>query len=735
MEKTELRGTVEKITYRSSDNGYTVFKIRHGKKEATCVGYLPAVNEGDTVTVTGTYSNHSVYGEQFNVETIDIAAPKTQLQVLKYLSSGAIKGIGPATAIKIVEKFKENTLDIIENYPLELTVVKGISREKALNISEEYKRQFGMRDIFIALASFNITPIEAADIFKVFGVRSVELIRENPYCLCIPEIGFAFDRAEEISESLGLPDDNDGRLSAGILYILRSNLRNGHTCLPYDKLITVAGNLLSVNKILIEDTIKNMSDRMEIAMRIYDGSVYVFLYEYFAAEEYTASRLAAAIDSNIPMYEMSELEIKLIQRKLGIEFDEKQKAAVNGALFNNVFVITGGPGTGKTTTLNALISVLSGRKLSIALAAPTGRAAKRIEELTGYEAKTLHRLLEVDWSDKKKQTFVKNRKNPLEEDVIIVDEMSMVDSLLFKALLDATRSTSRIILIGDSDQLPSVGAGNVLGDIIESGLVPSIRLDKVFRQSDTSDIIKNAHLVIAGNVPDLQKKSNDFFFIKNYNPELVAGLVTNLVKERLPSAYGFSSFEDIQILCPSKKMTCGSYNLNLILQEALNPLTKDKNQLFYKGVSFREGDKVMQNKNDYDICWTADNGEVGTGVFNGDIGTVVSVDAKNKMLTVRFDDKVATYFDEELEVLELGYAITVHKSQGSEFPCVVIPLADSPKQLRYRNLLYTAITRAKKILVFVGSEEILSEMIENDRKTLRYTGLRFMLENYDHQDY
>ncbi len=731
MEKTELKGTVEKITYRNRDNGYTVFKIRHGKKEVTCVGSLPAVSEGDTVTVTGSYSNHSIYGEQFNVETIDISAPKTQLQVLKYLSSGAIKGIGPATAIKIVEKFKENTLDIIENYPLELTVIRGISREKALAISEEYKRQFGMRDIFIALASFNITPIEAADIFKVYGVRSVDLIRENPYCLCIPEIGFSFERVEEISDSLGLPDDSDGRLTAGILYILRSNLRNGHTCLPYDKLLSVAEKLLSVNKILIEDTIKQMSDRMEIALRLYGGSVFVFLYEYFAAEEYIASRLAASIDSNVPMYEMSELEIKLVQKKLGIEFDDKQKDAVNGSLFNNVFVITGGPGTGKTTTLNALISVLSGRKLSIALAAPTGRAAKRIQELTGYEAKTLHRLLEVDWSDRKKQSFAKNRKNPLDEEVIIVDEMSMVDTLLFKALLDATRTTSRIILIGDSDQLPSVGAGNVLGDIIDSGLVPSIRLDKVFRQSDTSDIIKNAHLVIAGNIPDLSHKSKDFFFIKNYNPELSAASVTDLVNNRLPTAYGFSSFEDIQVLCPSKKMTCGSYNLNLILQESLNPLAKDKNQLFYKGVSFREGDKVMQNKNDYDISWTADNGEVGTGVFNGDIGTVVSVDAKNKILSVRFDDRVAVYFDEELEVLELAYAITVHKSQGSEFPCVIIPLVDSPKQLRYRNLLYTAITRAKKILVFVGNEQILSEMTQNDRKTLRYTGLRFMLENYD----
>ncbi len=731
MEKAEIRGTVEKITYRNRDNGYTVFKVRHGKKELSCVGYVPAVNEGDTITANGSYSNHPVYGEQFNVETVDISAPKTQLQVLKYLSSGAIKGIGPATAIKIVEKFKDDTFNIIENYPLELTVIRGISREKALSISEEYKKQFGMRDIFIALTSFNITPIEAATIFKVYGVRSVDRIRENPFILCIPEIGFSFERAEEISDSLGLPDDSDGRLSAGVSYILRNNLRNGHTCLPYDKLLTVAESLLSVNKILIEDTIKQMSDRMEIALRTYDGTTFVFLEEYYTAEEYSASRLAAFARNPSTSYEMSELEVKLIEKRLQIKFDEKQIEAVNGALLNNVFIITGGPGTGKTTALNALIAVLSGRGSSIALAAPTGRAAKRIFELTGYEAKTLHRLLEVDWSDGKRQSFIKNRKNPLDEDVIIVDEMSMVDSLLFKALLEACRVTTKLVFIGDSDQLPSVGAGNVLGDMLESGIIASVKLDKIFRQSDSGDIIKNAHRVISGEMPIVSKDSKDFFFMRNYNPEAVATTVLDLVNNRLPAAYGFSSFDDIQVLCPSKKLTCGSYNLNLMLQEELNPAIKNKKQLFFKGVSFREGDKVMQNKNDYDITWTSDDGEVGSGVFNGDIGTVVSVDPKNHSLSVRFDDKVAVYFDEELEVLELAYAITVHKSQGSEFDCVIIPLADTPKQLRYRNLIYTAITRAKKLLIFVGNEQVLYEMIENDRKTLRYTGLKYLLSNYE----
>lgn len=731
MISKELKGTVEKITYKNRENGYTVFKIKVGREEVTCVGILPAVNEGDTVTVTGEYSNHPVYGEQFNVEVISISAPKTQLQILKFLSSGAIKGIGPATAMKIVEKFKDKTLDVIENYPIELTHIKGISADKAMSICEEYKKQFGVRDIMLSLAEFNITPVEAADIFKVLGINSVDLIRKNPHILCCEEIGFSFERAEEISEKLGLPIDSDGRVSAGIEYVLRKNLSNGHTCLPLEKLLNVCEKLLSINSVLIMNSVKLMCDRMQIAVRIYNGEQFVFLSQYYAAEEYIAAKLNAYADCNVPLNSLSEFEIELIERKLGFKFDQKQIESVNCALNNNVFVLTGGPGTGKTTTLNVLIGIFEGRKHSIALAAPTGRAAKRITELTGYEAKTLHRLLEVEWTGGGKQTFARNKKRPLDEDVIIIDEMSMVDALLFKALLEACRTTTRIILIGDSDQLPSVGAGNILGDILDSGIISAVKLDKIFRQSDSSAIISNAHKVISGVVPSLSNDSSDFFFIKNYNPSAAAETVVDLTASRLPKAYDFSSVDDIQVLCPSKKLSCGSYNLNLLLQEALNPLNKNMKQIFYKGVSFRQGDKVMQTKNDYDIIWTSDDGESGTGVFNGDIGRIVDVDVKSKALSVRFDDKTATYFEEDLDMLELAYAITVHKSQGSEFDCVIIPICDTPQPLRYRNLIYTAITRAKKMLVFVGSEGVLTQMIDNNRKTLRYSGLRYMLEDYE----
>ncbi len=731
MNNSELKGTVDKITYKNRENGYTVFKLKSGRDSVTCVGILPMLSEGDSVIVNGEYANHPVYGEQFNVSSVEISAPKTQLQILKFLSSGAIKGVGPATAVKIVEKFKAKALEIIENYPMELTAIRGISAEKAKAICEEYKKQFGIRDIMLSLAEFNITPTEAAKVFKILGIHSIERIRENPFVLCMEGIEFGFERVEEIYESLGLPSEGDDRVCAGIEYVLRKNLSNGHTCLPLSKLLTVSERLLGVSEIMIMNSIKNMADAMRIVGKIYNGEEFVFLYEYFAAEEFIASKLTAYMRSNVPLYGVTEQEISVIENKLGYEFDPKQTESVNAALENNVFVLTGGPGTGKTTTLNALIHILSGRQLSIVLAAPTGRAAKRITELTGFEAKTLHRLLEVEWSDGAKQVFSKNRKNPLDEDVIIIDEMSMVDTMLFRALLEATRITSRIIIVGDSDQLPSVGAGNVLGDLIASGKVASVKLDKIFRQSDASDIVKNAHSVILGIHPTVNNSSSDFFFVNEINPERCARTVIELVSERLPNAYGFSPVDDIQVLCPSKKMTCGSHNLNLLIQEALNPTQKDTKQLIYKGISFKLGDKVMQTKNNYDIVWTSETGESGSGIFNGDIGVITDIDVKNKTISVRYDDKIASYFEDELDIIELAYAATVHKSQGSEFDCVIIPLCDTPKPLRYRNLIYTAITRAKKLLILVGNRDVLYEMIENDRKTLRYSGLSYLMCDYE----
>lgn len=731
----EIKGIVEKVTYRNRDNGYTVVKVKVAKEDLTAAGIMPYLSDGDSVTLYGDYVVHPVYGRQFRVDAAEVGTPQSQLQVLRFLSSGAIKGIGPSTAAKIVEKFREDTLDIIENAPLELVAIRGISQEKALAISEEYKKQYGVRDIMLALSKFKITPNEATNIFKHIGSNCVELVKTNPYLLCVDGIDFPFERVEEIAESFNISQENSNRLSAGIEFVLRRNLLNGHTCLPRKKLIDVSVRLLDVNRNLLEDTLDKMLDSFLLAEKEMGKETFIFLNDYAAAEEFSAAKLKALVRNNIPLMPISPVEMKFIEAKLNIEFDEKQIDAVNEAMNSGVFVLTGGPGTGKTTTLNAIISVLSGRGKSIALAAPTGRAAKRMTELTGYEAKTIHRLLEVEWGEQDKISFGKNKKNPLDFDVVIIDETSMVDTLLFRSLLEAIRITTRIILVGDSDQLPSVGAGNVLSDIVNSDIVPFVKLDKVFRQASQSAIVTTAHKIIKGEIPDFKENSSDFFFIRKSSPSRVADAVLELCSNRLPQVYGFSPMNDIQVLCPSKKLEAGTLNLNKILQETLNPYNEKRAEMYYKGIPFRQGDKVMQIKNDYDISWVKENGEIGSGVFNGDIGFILEINKREGLLKVQFDDKIATYLDTDLSLLEHAYAVTVHKSQGSEFDCVILPLIDTPHQLRYRNLLYTAITRAKKLLIVVGSEEVFCAMAENDRKTLRYSALSYLLGGKTNENY
>lgn len=731
----EIKGIVESVTYRNRENGYTVVKLTVGKEHITAAGIMPYLSDGDSVVFYGDYVVHSLYGRQFRVDAAEVGTPQSQLQVLRFLSSGAIKGVGPSTAAKIVEKFREDTLDIIENSPYQLATIRGISEEKALAISEEYKKQYGVRDIMLTLSKFKITPNEAANIFKHLGSNCVELVKTNPYLLCAEGIDFPFERVEEIAESFNISRENSHRLSSGIEFVLRRNLLNGHTCLPRNKLIDVSVRLLDVNRSLLEDTLDKMLDSFRVAEKRFGNEIFIALNDYAAAEEFSAAKLKALVNNNISLMPISPVELKFVEAKLNIEFDEKQINAVNEAMNSGVFVLTGGPGTGKTTTLNAIISVLSGRGKSIALAAPTGRAAKRMTELTGYEAKTIHRLLEVEWGEQDKISFGRNKKNPLDFDVVIIDEMSMVDTLLFRSLLEAIRMTTRIILVGDSDQLPSVGAGNVLSDIINSDMVPFVKLDKVFRQAEQSTIVTNAHKIIKGEVPDLKENSSDFFFIHKSNPARVAEAVLELCVNRLPKAYGFSPMADIQVLCPSKKLEAGTLNLNKILQENLNPYNEKRAEMHYKGIPFRQGDKVMQIKNDYDIPWTKDNGEIGSGVFNGDIGYILEINKREGILRVQFDDKVATYLDSNLGLLEHAYAVTVHKSQGSEFDCVILPLFDTPHQLRYRNLLYTAITRAKKLLIVVGSEEVFCAMAENDRKTLRYSALFYLLSGENNDAY
>ena len=726
-EITSVKGIVEKITYKNEQNGYTVAIVRSGKERITVTGCFPFLSEGESAVLTGRYIVHPVYGRQFSADSVEKTTPETAAAILKYLASGAIKGIGPATAVKIVERFGKNSLEIIENDPSQLSLIKGISAEKAALISDDYKRQFGIKDLMIMLSQYGFSPERCVKIYKALGKDSSAIIKNDPYALCRADIGVSFETAEQMAPDFGIEKESHTRLCSGIEYIVRSNLSNGHTCLPRKKIVPIAVNLLESDEMKIEETCDHMVDSMVLMSSYIGGEEYLSLSGYYSAEEYIAARLRALSDNFSSSAEIDDLEIDYVENKLGIKFEDIQREAVKKAFKCGLFVLTGGPGTGKTTTLNAIIDIFERRKSVISLAAPTGRAAKRMTELTGRESRTIHRLLEVEWGDDDKQTFQRNERNPLEADVLIVDEASMLDSLLFESVLRALKLNCRLILVGDVNQLPSIGAGNVLGDIISSGRFNTVELKKVFRQAKESAIITNAHAIINGTECDLSNKTKDFFFINTASTHDAANKILELCCERLGAAYGFDPLKNIQVICPSRKLDTGTANLNNLLQSCINPQS-DKPQLSYKGVYFRTGDKVMQIKNNYDIEWEKDNGERGYGVYNGDVGFITLIERATGRIEIRYDDRVAKYCFEDIEELELAYAITVHKSQGSEFDCVVLPVTGIPGRLMYRNLLYTAVTRAKKLLVIVGDKQTFYKMASNDKKTLRYTLLSDLLK-------
>ena len=731
-----ISGTVQHITYKNEANGYTVAEVKSDKEIITVVGLLPFLTEGDLAEFYGKFIVHPTYGQQFSATAFERKIPENAAAILRYLSAGAIKGIGPATAAKIVEKFGEDTLDIIQNKPEDLTVIKGISLSKAMAVSEEYKKQFGIRDIMLLLAKYKVTPDRCLSIYKRFGDKSTEIIKANPYVLCEEGLDFHFETAEDIAADFNFEKDSEQRVAAGLIYVLRKNISNGHTCLPRDKFISVCCKLLECKESTVEICCDRLIECMRLCSDIIEGVEFISIPDYRYAEQHIAARLCSVKDFINSSVTVDELEIKNVENKLGIEFEELQRQAIFEAFESGILILTGGPGTGKTTTLNAIIKLFEYRELDIELAAPTGRAAKRMTELTGREAKTIHRLLEVEWGDGDKHQFARNEKNPLSCDVIIVDEASMIDALLFDNLLKALRLSCRIILVGDSDQLPSIGAGNVLGDILSSEAFPSIRLKKVFRQANQSMIIANAHAIINGEEAEFTNKDTDCFFMSRGDKYSAVGTVVDLVTQRLPDAYKINPLTDVQILCPSRMMDTGTLNLNNLLQERLNPHKKGEPQLSFKGIYMRRGDKVMQIKNNYDLQFVKDNGEYGTGVFNGDVGYITDIDIRAGIIKVRFDDKVATYFSEDIGQLELAYAVTVHKSQGSEYDYVILPLFDVPSKLKYRNLLYTAVTRAKKMLICVGERRVWNEMAANDRKTLRYTMLKtFIIGNIRNENF
>ena len=728
MAKDErLSGMVERVVFRNTENGWTVLEVAAEDEFHTVVGILPAIEAGEYLQLTGEWGEHPRYGRQFVVQSYEHQLPNDTESVFRYLASGAIKGIGPATAASIVQKFGGDTLRIMEEEPERLAEVRGITLARARTIAQAYNEQFGLREVILAFSAYGLTQSEALRCWKRWGAATVETVRKDPYSLCAPGLRIGFERADRICMGMDRPPDDPRRIEAGVLHVLRHNLRNGHTCLPQDKLIAAAMLLLGVGEAPVLQALEDMMHGFTVRTETFDGRLFVFLPDLHMAERYIASRIRLMTGFHTAITPLIEKNLETAERKNGIKYQTQQRLAILSAIEKGVLILTGGPGTGKTTTLRAIIMLLEGLGERVEIAAPTGRAAKRMSELTGCEARTIHRLLEVQWDGTDMPVFERNEKNPLDADALIVDEMSMVDTLLFDSLLRALRPGCRLILVGDTDQLPAVGAGRVLHDLIESHMLPMVELTEVFRQAMESEIIVNAHRIVAGDMPVLSGKTGDFFFLPQRSTEDTAQTVVDLCARRLPAGYGTSAFGDIQVLSPGRKGEIGTVRLNELLQAELNPPHDKKREWRGENGLLREGDKVMHIRNNYDIVWTRDGGETGTGVFNGDIGLLEEINVREQTMHVRYDDRVALYTWDQAQELELAYAITVHKSQGSEFHTVVVPVYRNPSQLCYRNLLYTTVTRARTLLILVGSRETVQSMVENDRKTLRYTGLcRFL---------
>ena len=730
----ELQGQVEHVVYRNEKNQYTVLVLIAGedREEVTVVGTIPMVSEGEELRVFGRWEQNQSYGRQFRAEVFEHARPVTEEGMLRYLSSGAVKGVGRALAGRIIDTFGINALEVIENDPGRLSQIKGITLEKAKEISEEYKRIYGVRELMVFLSAFGVPPEVSMLVWKKYGDESIACVQEDPYALCAPEIGLSFQTADQIAQSMERPQDDMSRVQAGVVYVIRHNVNNGHTCVPRDALIKVAAKLLGVDRELAEDAVEELWGSFVLMQEEFGGREYLFLQQQHLCEQYIAGRMKAMLRAPANAIAGADMHISAIEEREGIEYAGKQREAIKAAMEQGVLILTGGPGTGKTTTLNAIIRILKQAGERVLLAAPTGRAAKRMSELTGEEAKTNHRMLQVDRDERDQPFFNRNERNPLECECLVIDEMSMVDAYVFESVLRALPIGCRLILVGDSDQLPSVGAGNVLGDLIAAGMFPTVQLKEVFRQSMQSLIIASAHRIVAGEMPELRRRDSDFFFLPGGGPEQARELIGALCGTRLPKSYGYSPFEDIQVLCPSRKGELGTAELNRLLRETVNPPAKDKAQVKIEGQLFREGDKVMHVHNDYQLPWTKEDGSEGQGVYNGDMGVITRIDRPGGAIEVMIDDRLVIYdFDKAGFELEPAYAVTVHKSQGNEFNAVIIPVTKVPRQLCYRNLFYTAVTRAKKLLILVGESEVVREMVKNDRKTQRITGLRQFLTRDD----
>lgn len=723
----ELSGSVQDVIYKNADNGYTVINLGCDEGLIAVVGNLGDVNEGERLSLRGGWITSPKYGRQFKAAMCERSMPETESEISAYLGSGVIKGLGPAIAKKIVKQFGTEALDIIDNDCMQLTVIKGITSDKALYISNEYHKITGVNEVIKFLGEYNFGPAHAISVWSAFEHDSIKQIKTNPYILCTSGIDIDFRSVDRMAADLGFDAENSDRVRAGIVYVLHENANAGHTCLPTEKLRESVCDNLGIERRQFESCLDDCEEKDWVVRITLGKREFVYLPEYYLAETYIAKKLAFMLRTSAQYEKDYSDEIRGVEFSENIQYEDLQRAAISACLTGSVFILTGGPGTGKTTTLNGVIKILKAQKKRILLCAPTGRAAKRMSDLTGEPARTIHRLLEVDFTAKGELKFKRNETNPLPADVVIADEMSMVDALLMCSLVRAIKPTSKFIMVGDSNQLPSVGAGNVLKDLIASHYIPSVELKEIFRQAAQSLIVTNAHRIVNGEFPVLDDRQNDFFFMNKSLESDIAELVIQLAKQRLPDTYGFSPIDDIQVLCPTKMGMAGTKELNKQLQSALNPPSQNKAELKFFDVIFRTGDKVMQTKNDYDVLWTKNN-EKGSGIFNGDIGIIRSVDRFSQNVTIDFEGRVAIYTSEMLRRLEHAYAITIHKSQGSEYDAVIIPITAFTHNLLYRNLLYTGVTRAKKMIIVIGTKELVKTMVDNNRKMLRYSLLRPLLE-------
>lgn len=723
-ERITISGVIENVVYHNDTNDYTVLEIVDADNTLiTAVGTMPMACEGENVVLSGSYTFHKEFGRQFAFEAFDKTMPEDVDGILQYLSAKTVKGVGPVTALKIVNRFGIETFDVMENHPEWLADIPGITMKKAAAISESFRAQSEIRGVMMFCKDY-MNKGEITKVYKRFGAGAIGIIKENPYILCGEEVGIPFEAADKIAKTLDILPENENRVRAGIDYVLSYNANmNGHTCMPMEKLISEAARTLEIAESVTGDFLADFLQRDYFSSHLAYNELYVMKNSVADDEKYISKRIEE-MNSQISRIDNEDVYslISGAEAKFGMRYAELQREALYSAISGNLLILTGGPGTGKTTVVKGLLSVFGSLGLKCVLCAPTGRAAKRLSEATGKEAKTIHRMLEMERGLEGEMKFNRNQKNPIEEAVIIVDEASMVDLSLMAALFRAIKRGARLILIGDADQLPSVGAGNVLSDLIASQKISTVSLVEIFRQSGESLIITNAHKINSGEDPILNDTKNDFFFVRRENESEIALTVAALIMERLPKSYGSGIRDSIQVITPSKKGYGGVTVLNAELQSRLNPPMKFKKEIKVGEIIFREGDKVMQTTNNYDIEWEK-FGAQGLGVFNGDIGVIEEIDSSREEVLIRFDDRLARYSYELCSELDLAYAITVHKSQGSEYPVVIIPMYYCPPMLMTRNLFYTAVTRAKKMVILVGRSDIPHKMVKNNREVMRYTTL------------